>query len=111
MNNNLQPKEKSKSINPISANKKLKAKEDVAHTKKHLFLVSLNGVVKFTLKSSLIALKPLYKALYVVVLILIASSTQMGQGYNGLVACVIKSIIESAMEPINLSTARAILTV
>mgnify|MGYP003565266342 CR=1 FL=1 len=64
-------------MNPTSAVKELKAKGDEAHTKKHRFLVSLNGVVKYTLKSSLIALKPRYKALYVVVLTLTASSTQM----------------------------------
>jgi hypothetical protein len=77
VNNNLQSKEKLKSMNPISAVKELKAKGDVAHTKKHRFLVSLNEVAKYTLKLSLIALKPRYKVLYVVVLILIASSIQM----------------------------------
>jgi len=64
-------------MNPISAVKGLKVNGDAEHTKKHRFLVSLNGVVKYILKSSLIALKPRYKALYAAVLILTASSIQM----------------------------------
>ena len=73
---NLQSKEKLKLMNPTSGVKDLKAKEDAEHTKKYLFLVSLNVGVKYTLKSSLIAPKPRYKALYAVMLILTASSIQ-----------------------------------
>ena len=61
-------------MNPTSAVKESKAKEDEAHTKKLLSLASSNVAVRYTLKSSLIALKLLYKRLYAVVLILIALS-------------------------------------
>ena len=64
-------------MNLTSAVKGLKVKGDEEHIRKHLSSVSLNAVVKYTLKSSLTALKPLYKALYGVELTLTASSTQM----------------------------------
>ncbi len=61
-------------MNPTSVAKELKANEDEEHTKKLRCSVSLNGAVKYTLKSSLIALKPHYRPLYGVVSILIALS-------------------------------------
>ena len=73
----------------------------MALIRKPLFLASLNVAAKFILKSSLIALKPLYKSLYAAVLILTASFTQIDGG-------AIMSIIESTMDPINLLIVKAI---
>ena len=73
-------------MNLTSAVKGLKVKGDEEHIRKHRSSVSLNAVVKYTLKSSLTALKPPYKALYGAELDPDSIIHSDGwRGYNGLV--------------------------
>ena len=64
-------------MNLTSVVKGFEENGDEEHTEKHQFSASLSVVVKYTLKSSLIALKPHCKLLSVAGLIQIASSILM----------------------------------